>query len=68
MGLASVISQMFACGPVISDKATNEWVWYLLYLRCLCVVLSSQPKVQMNAFGICYILDVCVFSWYLSPR
>ena len=33
MGLASVISQMFICGPVITDKATNEWVCYLLYLR-----------------------------------
>ena len=33
MGLASVISQMFACGPFNSDKATNEWVWCLLYLR-----------------------------------
>ena len=68
MGLASVISQMFACGPVISAKGTNEWVWYLLYLRCLCVVLSSQPKVEMNWFDTCYISDVCVLSCHLSQR
>ena len=68
MGLASVISQMFVCGPVISAKATNEWVCYLLYLRCLCVALSSQPKVQMKGVGIYYISDVCVLSCYLSPR
>ena len=68
MGLVSVISQMFVCCPVISAKGTNEWVWYLLYLRCLCVALSSQPKVQMNGFGIYYILDICVLSCHLSPR
>ena len=83
---------MFVSCPVISAKGTNEWVWYLLYLRCLCVVpvisaqgtdewvshllyliclhvvLLSQPNVQMNAFGICYILDVCVLTCYLSTR
>ena len=68
MSLASVIYQMFVRCLVISAKGINEWVWYLLYLRCLCVALSSQPNVQMKGFGIYYILDGCVLSCYLSPR
>ena len=63
-GLASGISLMFVCCPVISAKGTNEWVWYLVYLRCLYVVLLSQPKVAINGFGICYISDVYMWSCY----
>ena len=67
MGLVFIISQIFVCCPVISAQGRNEWVWYLLYLRCLRVVLSSQQKLQMNGFGNYYILDVCVLPCFLSP-
>ena len=56
------------CCPVILANGAHEWVWFLLYLRCLCVVLLSQPKLEMNGFGICYISDVCMLSCYLRPR
>ena len=54
--------------PVISAKGTNERVWFLLYLRCLCVVLLTEPNLQMKGFGICYILDVCVLYCYISTK
>ena len=35
----------------------------------VCVVSLSQPssRVVINVFGICYMLNVCVLSRYLSP-
>ena len=59
------IFDVLSC-PVILAKGAHEGVWFLLYPRCLCVVLLSQPKLEMNGFGICYISDVCMLSCYLS--
>ena len=41
----------------------------MLYVKCLCVVLLSQPssRVIIECFGMCYMLNVCVLSCYLNP-
>ena len=40
----------------------HDWLWYVLYVKCLCVVSLSQPssRVIIEGFGMCYMLNVCV--------
>ena len=50
-----------------------EWsLMSLVSVICLmfvCVLLLSQPSSRLiiNVFGVCYMLNVCVLSRYLSP-
>ena len=64
---------MFVC--VLSRYLSPVVEWSLMSLVsviCLmfvCVVLLSQPmsRLIINVFGVCYMLNVCVLSRYLSP-
>ena len=52
---------------VVSLSHPNSREWYLLYVKCLCVLSRYLTPVVEN--GICIMLNVCVcvVSRYLSP-
>ena len=55
---------MFVCIVSFSQPSSGEW--YLLYVKCLCVLSRYLSHVVEN--GICYMLNVlCVLSRYLGP-
>ena len=54
---------MFVCVVPLSQPSSREW--YMLYVKCLCVLSRYLSPVVEN--GICYMLNVCVLSRYLSP-
>ena len=54
---------MFVCVVSLSQPSSREW--YLLYVKCLCVLSRYLSPVVEN--GICYMLnDLCLLSRYLS--
>ena len=70
---------MFVCVVPLSQPSSREW--YMLYVKCLCVLSRYLSPVVEN--GICYMLKLsqpssrewymlyvkclCVLSRYLSP-
>ena len=56
---------MFVCVVSLSQPSSREW--YLLYVKCLCLLSRNLSPVVEN--GICYMLNVCVcvLSRNLSP-
>ena len=50
---------------VVSLSQPNSREWYLLYVKCLCLLSRYLSPVVEN--GICYMLNV-VLSRYLSSR
>ena len=60
--IGRIISIRARVDHVASD---HEWLWYLLHVKCFCVLSRYlSPAVEI---GICYMLNVCVLSRYLSP-
>ena len=49
---------MFVSVVSLSQPSSREW--YLLYVKCLC--LLSRYLVPVVENGICYMLNVCVLS------
>ena len=55
---------MFMCAVSLSHPNSREW--YLLYVKCLCLLSRYLSPVVEN--GICYMLNVmCPLSRYLIP-
>ena len=57
---------MFVSVVSLSQPSSREW--YLLYVKCLCVL--SRYLIPIVENGICYMLNVCVLcvlSRFLSP-
>ena len=57
---------MFVSVVSLSQPSSREW--YLLYVKCLC--LLSRYLIPVVENGVCYLLYVkclCVLSRYLSP-
>ena len=68
---------------VVSLSQPNSREWYLLYVKCLCVLSRYLRPVEngicymlnvcvcvaslSQPSGICYILNICLLSRYLSP-
>ena len=69
------------CAVSLSHPNSREW--YLLYVKCLCLlsrylspssrewhllyVKSVVSLSQSSSNGICYMLNLCLLSRYLSP-
>ena len=53
---------MFVCAVSLSHPNSREW--YLLYVKCLCLLSRYLSPVVEN--GICYMLNVCVCCLVIS--
>ena len=52
---------MFVCVVPLSQLSSREW--YMLYVKCLCVLSRYLSPVVEN--GICYMLNVSSREWYM---
>ena len=65
---------------VVSLSQPSSREWYLLYVKCLCLLSRYLSPVVENGICymlnvcvcclvmfVCYMLNVCVLSRYLSP-
>ena len=55
---------MFVCVVPLSEPSSREW--YMLYVKCLCVLSRYLSPVVENRYML-YVKCLCVLSRYLSP-